>query len=103
MIFLAKEVVSIKICANAACNTSFSPTRHNQKYCTKECCKFVTNVKMKEQYHENKARRTGKKRLCAECGVTTLSRYNESKVCQVCRLAQRAANRMELLQLVGAA
>jgi len=113
MILLAKEVgdlktlettvVGSKICANPSCNLAFNPTRHNQKYCSKECCKVVTNAKIMQQYYEKKDRKSGKKRVCKECNVTALSRYNEGNVCQPCVLRERAANRLELLQLVGAA
>lgn len=110
MIFLAKEVSDIniiegtitKICANSLCSISFNPTRHNQKYCSKECCKIVTNAKIMQQYYEKKDRKSGKKRLCTSCKTTTLSRYNEGNVCQSCVLCERASNRMALLQLVGA-
>lgn len=103
MNFLAREVETIKLCANPECETLFAPTRHNQKYCSKECCKVVTNAKIMQQYYEKKDRKSGKKRLCTNCKETPLSRYNEGTICQSCMLAQRAANRMELLQLVGVA
>jgi len=92
-----------KICANIDCGKSFAPTRHNQKYCTKECCKIITNAKIMQQYYEKKDRKSGKKRICKKCKVTTLSRYNEGNTCQSCMLSERAANRIELLQLVGVA
>ena len=103
MISLAKEVVEIKICANPTCELSFNPTRHNQKYCSKDCCKVVTNAKIMQQYYEKKDRKSGKKRICNSCNTTALSRYNEGTVCQPCILADRASNRLELLQMVGAA
>lgn len=103
MRLLAKEVVEIKICANPTCEISFNPTRHNQKYCSKDCCKVVTNAKIMQQYYEKKDRKSGKKRVCSDCNVTTLSRYNEGSICQPCVLKERAANRLELLQLVGVA
>lgn len=102
MNFLAREVVSIKNCANPNCDQAFQPTRHNQKYCSKECCKLVTNAKIMQQYYEKKDRKSGKKRTCVSC-PTTLSRYNEGNVCQSCILEERAAGRFELLQLVGVA
>jgi hypothetical protein len=103
MILLAKEVDTIKNCANPACELLFAPTRHNQKYCSKECCKIVTNAKIMQQYYEKKDRKSGKKRVCKSCKETTLSRYNEGNICQSCILANRAASRLELLTLVGAA
>lgn len=92
-----------KFCANSSCESLFLPTRHNQKYCSKECCKVVTNAKIMRQYYERKDRKAGKKRLCDSCMTTTLSRYNEDNVCQSCKLEDRAKNRTELLQLVGVA
>lgn len=92
-----------KSCANQDCAKEFNPTRHNQKYCSKDCCKLVTNAKIMQQYYEKKDRKAGKKRLCKQCKLTPLSRYNEGNVCQSCVLAERAVNRMELLQLVGVA
>lgn len=103
MNLLVGEVVKIKMCANPECDISFVPTRHNQKYCSKECCKIVTNAKIMKQYYEKKDRKAGVKRLCSQCQLTSLSRYNEGTVCQPCVLASRAENRMELLQLIGAA
>lgn len=103
MMLLAKEVVDLKMCANPQCETSFNPTRHNQKYCSKDCCKVVTNAKIMQQYYDKKDRKSGKKRVCNSCDITTLSRYNEGNVCQPCILGERAANRLELLQLVGVA
>jgi hypothetical protein len=104
MIIMASgEVDSIKNCANPECRVEFIPTRHNQKYHSKECCKVVTNAKIMQQYYEKKDRKSGKRRICKSCRVTPLSRYNEGNKCQSCVLAERAANRLELLQLVGAA
>lgn len=97
------EVDSIKNCANPDCSVEFNPTRHNQKYCSKDCCKLVTNAKIMQQYYEKKDRKAGKKRLCKKCKATALSRYNEGNVCQSCVQAERTASRNELLQLVGAA
>lgn len=104
MIFLAKEVGDIiKNCANPTCNISFNPTRHNQKYCSKECCKVVTNAKIMQQYYEKKDRKSGKKRVCRKCKQTSLSRYNEGTMCQSCVLAEKSENRIELLRMVGVA
>lgn len=103
MNLLAREVETIKNCANSECEKLFAPTRHNQKYCSKECCKIVTNAKIMQQYYEKKDRKSGKRRVCKKCKVTPLSRYNEGTTCQSCINANRAANRLELLHLVGAA
>lgn len=100
---LEKPVVGEKLCANPECATPFNPTRHNQKYCNKNCCKIVTNAKIMQQYYDKKDRKAGKKRLCKKCLNTALSRYNEGSICQSCMLEDRARNRTELLQLVGVA
>jgi hypothetical protein len=99
---LERPMVGTKKCANPICSRAFEPTRHNQKYCGKECCKLVTNAKIMEQYYEKKARKAGKKRVCETC-PTVLSRYNEGSKCQSCLLEDRRNNREELLQLVGVA
>lgn len=103
MNFLAEEVSIIKICADKDCEVVFMPTRHNQKYCSKDCCKRTTNAKIMAQYYEKKDRKAGKKRMCRSCKVTPLSRYNEGDTCQSCVLAERSANRTQLLSLVGMA
>jgi hypothetical protein len=103
MNLMAKEVSAIKTCANTNCETVFEPTRHNQKYCSKNCCKIVTNAKIMENYYEKRARKSGKKRICKSCETAVLSRYNEGSVCQSCKLDKKSANRLELLQLIGVA
>jgi predicted RNA-binding Zn ribbon-like protein len=99
---LAEEVSNIKVCANPECETLFLPTRHNQKYCGKECCKLVTNAKIMKQYYEKKERKQGKVRICQECGLTRLSRYNENNICQSCIKEEEKEDRSSLLQLIGA-
>lgn len=107
MTLLAEGVDSIeitvdtKICANPGCKEFFTPTRHNQKYCQKECRKIVTNATLMEQYYEERDRRAGVKRICKTCNITPLSRYNEGTVCQVCILKSRSEDRMQLLQMMG--
>jgi hypothetical protein len=100
--FLAEEVSNIKVCANTQCEALFMPTRHNQKYCGKECCKLVTNAKIMKQYYEKKERKQGKIRICQTCKVTRLSRYNENNICQSCVLEEEKESRSSLLQLIGA-
>lgn len=100
---ITTTLVGGKTCANPSCEALFDPTRHNQKYCSKQCCKLVTNAKIMQQYYDKKDRKAGKKRICKKCNLTTLSRYNEGNICQPCVLAERADNRVQLLQMVGAA
>ena len=92
----------IKICANPSCESPFQPTRHNQKYCSKDCCKVVTNAKIMQQYYEKKERKQGKVRICQRCEITRLSRYNDGFICQACIAAEERENRDSLLLLVGA-
>jgi hypothetical protein len=72
------------ICANPDCLKEYEKNTHNQKYCSAECCRIVTNKRIKKQYHEDRARLNGKERMCkGNCG-TRLSRYNIKKYCSSC-------------------
>jgi hypothetical protein len=89
------------ICAYEECLKEFEPKTHNQKYCTDECCRTATNQKLKEQYYEKKARLQGKKRICKTTGCnTSLSRYNEDKICGKCKAAKEKAKQNELIEMV---
>jgi uncharacterized paraquat-inducible protein A len=92
----------MRLCANPTCMIGFEPSRHNQKYCSKECCKVVTNSKIMQQYYENKDRKAGKPRTCDVCEVAKLSRYNESNTCASCVAREEAASRNNLLRALGA-
>ena len=87
-------------CARAECGKEFHKTTHNQKYCTNECCRIETNRKIMEKYHERAAIRKGKKRSCNDCG-TSLSRYNEGKICGACETRKREEHVGEAAALVG--
>lgn len=89
----------IVTCARVECGKEFRKTTHNQKYCTKQCCRDETNRKIMEKYHERTAIKRGKKRSCASCG-TSLSRYNEGKICGVCETAKREKHTGEAAALV---
>jgi hypothetical protein len=52
------------ICSNDGCVNEFEPKTHNQKYCSDECCKIATNIKIKEKYYYKKARLAGEKFIC---------------------------------------
>lgn len=93
----------MRLCANPTCMRSFIPSRHNQKYCGKECCKIVTNAKIMEQYYEEKDRKAGKPRTCAICQTARLSRYNSGNTCSACVAKKEAAKRRGLLEALGAA
>jgi hypothetical protein len=93
--------IHMRICANDICMIAFMPSRHNQKYCSKECCKVVTNSKIMKQYYEDKDRKSGKPRICNKCEVSRLSRYNDTMVCAACVAQERAQSRQNLLDALG--
>lgn len=76
-----------KICVNDECLKLFVPKVHNAVYCSAECRKIVTNQKVLNKYHANKAKRNQKNRVCKTRGCSTiLSRYNDSSVCGSCQV-----------------
>lgn len=89
------------ICAYNECKKDFNPKTHNQKYCGDDCCRTATNEKLKEAYYEKKARLQGKKRICktVDC-TTTLSRYNEGKICGKCLATIEKNKQKELIAMV---
>lgn len=101
MSLVVEGVRKIRICANEICMMSFEPSRHNQKYCSKECCKVVTNSKIMQQYYEEKDRKSGKPRTCKRCRVSRLSRYNQTNICAPCVAKEEAAARVNLLRALG--
>ncbi len=91
----------MKICAYDECGLSFTPKTHNQRYHTAECCRIATNERIMENYYEKKARRQGRVRVCAnDCG-TSLSRYNDDKICSKCEAAKGKTARQELLRMLS--
>ena len=92
----------MKTCAYAECGQKFESKTHNQRYCSDDCCRKATNVRLMEQYYERKARRNGHIRVCetADCN-TRLSRYNDGRVCQKCEAAEAHKNRVKLLNMIG--
>jgi hypothetical protein len=90
------------ICEYDQCNKEFEPKTHNQKYCSDECCRIATNIKIKQRYHEKKERLGGKKRVCKTRGCgTILDRYHEDDVCYLCIAKQETQKRLELLKRLG--
>jgi len=89
------------ICANSECGNSFERGRHNQIYCSAECCKIATNIKIKERYYKNKARRHGTERLCVSGCGTKLSRYNASDKCAECEAHSVVKARASLLDFAN--
>jgi hypothetical protein len=92
------------ICAYDECDNEFEPRTHNQKYCSDECCRTATNIKIKQKYYEKKERLSGKLRICKSHGCKTiLSRYSESTICTLCELKDSNKKKMNLLKELGLA
>lgn len=90
------------ICQYDECDNEFEPRTHNQKYCSDECCRIATNIKIKERYYEKKERLSGKKRICKSRGCDTiLDRYNDSNICNLCISKKENSERNELLKRLG--
>lgn len=87
------------ICAYDECKKEFTPKTHNQKYCSDECCRTATNLKIKEKYHDKKARLSGKKRLCKKCKAE-LSRYQDDNICTLCKLEPVKKEKEHLRNLI---
>ncbi len=88
-------------CANPNCSNKFEQVKHNQKYCTAECCKVVTNAELMRQYYAKKARLAGKKRMCIVCDEVQLSRYNSTECCSLCNAREKTAKRQDLIKSLG--
>lgn len=88
-------------CARSECGNKSVKVTHNQKYCSNECCRIETNRKIMEKYHERAAIRRGKKRSCKACG-SSLSRYNEGKICGSCETKKRNEHAGEAARMLGA-
>jgi hypothetical protein len=91
----------MKKCARDGCNVEFTSKKHNQKYCSPECCRIATNARIMREYYASRARLGGKVRICGEVGCNAkLSRYNKDKVCSSCLAARRAAESDKLLRML---
>lgn len=89
------------ICAYEECKKEFEPKTHNQKYCSDECCRIATNKKVKEDYYEKKARRSGVEFKCKNKGCNSiLSRYSAEKVCNGCIAKEKERERQRLIQML---
>jgi hypothetical protein len=90
------------ICAYDECNNEFQPKTHNQKYCSDECCRTATNIKIKEKYYEKKERLRGKERICKTSGCKTkLSRYNEDPHCSKCEALKNNKEKNKMMKDLG--
>jgi hypothetical protein len=88
-------------CAYEECNNEFEPKTHNQKYCSDECCRTATNLKLKEKYYEKKARRAGVVFKCKGKGCNQeLSMYTDDYICNVCKSKKRSEERKLLIEMV---
>jgi hypothetical protein len=88
-------------CANPTCLRPFIQKTHNQKYCSSECCKVVTNEDIKRKYHEKRARLKGLVRYCANGCGTVLSRYNKYDTCAYCDSLEKAQQVQALTGLLS--
>jgi|SRR5690349_5891582 len=99
--FLSKYMIGhIVTCEREDCENEFAKTTHNMKFCSSECCRIQTNRKIMADYHEKKAIRNGKKRVCLTC-ATPLSRYNPNKFCGACERRTKETHAGEAASLVG--
>lgn len=73
------------ICAREDCDSSFLKATHNQKYCSPECCRVVTNERLIKQYHaKKKSLKSNSKRVCSRKNCETiLSKYNKEDICEL--------------------
>jgi hypothetical protein len=70
------------------CKNLFPFKTHNQKYCSKECCRVATNKKIMNKYYIKKQRLAGAERFCVLC-KNKLSRYNSDFKCTTCQELER--------------
>ena len=89
-------------CARIDCDVEFSQRKHNQKYCSSECCRVETNKRIMRNYYDKRAQRLGATRVCDECGLTKLSRYNDGTTCGPCSLRKSEESRLAVLDTFAA-
>lgn len=82
------------------CINTFERKTHNQKFCNSECTRLQTNANIMEKYYNNKRRKNGEVRICAECGITKLSQYNEENVCSLCEKKPEQKRSHEALRVM---
>jgi hypothetical protein len=90
-------------CANEGCETTFEQKTHNQKYCCDECCRLATNRRIMEKYYAKRDQRQGKARYCKQCGLTKLSRYNDSLVCGPCKVQKEVSANNSVMAMIASA
>ena len=90
------------ICSNKGCDNEFTAKTHNQKYCSDECCKTATNIKIKEKYYYKKARLSGQKFVCKSRGCKqVLNRFTTEEICEVCKSKEKEQERQNLLDMLN--
>ena len=90
------------ICSNKGCDNEFTAKTHNQKYCSDECFKIATNIKIKEKYYYKKARLSGQKFVCKSRGCKqVLNRFTTEEICEVCKSKEREQERQNLLDMLN--
>lgn len=89
----------IKPCVE--CNNDFEFKTHNQKYCSKTCCRLATNKRIMQKYYAKKARLAGEVRLC-KCG-SKLSMYSSESMCTLCSEAKKKERSSIALEVVRSA
>jgi hypothetical protein len=89
-------------CARNGCEVEYSRKTHNQKYCCDECCRLATNQRIMQKYYASRARKLGQKRVCEDCNITKLSRYNDSAICNSCELKRTVSMKESVLNMLSA-
>lgn len=88
------------ICARDGCDEEYIQKTHNQKYHNDECCRLATNARIMQKYYARRDQRLGKTRICRDCNVTKLSRYNNSLVCSSCDLKREIETNNSVLSML---
>ena len=84
-------MIEMVVCARQECGAEYQKKTHNQKYCSSECCRIATNLKIMQRYYTNKSIKSGSVRVCAGKGCSQkLSRYNMTCYCAACSSKTRA-------------
>lgn len=90
------------ICSRDECDNEFTPTTHNNIFCSDECCKIATLEKARRTNQDKRDRLAGKIRMCSNGCGSVLSRYNETTICQMCKGKAASRDRQILLDMIGA-
>lgn len=89
------------LCDREGCEESFIKKTHNQRYHNDECCRIATNAKIMEKYYERRDIKNGTPRFCKSCGITKLSRYNDSQKCAACSSKREAEVNSLVRDMIG--